>query len=140
LHESVSLHHPTSKALPKRSLYNEHLTFLTSVSTLITNGYLHIRTCFLSSEAITLQFKPVLIMHTTKHFTMKILHCLFNIKWSTSPCINWLTCTWHITTWYCFQSEPNTTCKTYSKKRKYCLKQVRMRYHVLTLSTNGLEK
>jgi hypothetical protein len=55
-----------------------------SVSLVITNGCFCLRasknTHFLLGGAISSVFKPLPIMHMTKHFTMQILYCLFTIK------------------------------------------------------------
>jgi hypothetical protein len=104
----------------KTLLHNVHLTLITSVSPLIRNGYSRLRTSenkhFLLRGAISSKFKPLLIMHTIKQFTMRILYCLFTIKPSTSPYINRLTLTLHITTRYRIQYETNTPIKTNSNK------------------------
>jgi hypothetical protein len=53
----------------KTLLHNAHLTLFTSVSSLIRNGYLRLRTFengrLLLRRAINLNFKPLLVMHTT---------------------------------------------------------------------------
>jgi hypothetical protein len=118
--------------IEKMLLHNVHLTLFTSISSLISNGYSCLRIsenkCFLLGGAISLKFKPLLIMHVTKHFTMLILYCLFTVKSNTSPDINRLTLTLHITTWYHFQFETNTPIKTNSNKDETgSEKKVRMR-------------
>jgi hypothetical protein len=103
----------------KECLHTEHLTLLTSVSTLITHEHSRLRTYenehFILGGAISLKFKHLLIIEKTKGFVVKT-HCLFTINSSTSPRINSFINALPVTNRYRFQYEAKIAIKLIRRK------------------------